>query len=115
MKNKNITRTEPWTEKEVRDNLNKFNWMLTDNIILMDILQKKFGARNVYCLGYLPTEVDYYEILINGEIIVDLEFDKFDKNIVINSVKPIKTYINEIKNEHSKKFHEIASKIGKEI
>ena len=103
-----------WTTKEVKQSLDKFNNILIKNTFLLESLKKEFSASSDYCLSMLHEEVDIYEILVNGNIIIDLEFNKHTNETVVINVTDVDEYLKTLTNESGRVFFTLAKEIGKQ-
>ena len=103
-----------WTTKEVKQSLDEFNDVLIKNTFLLQYLKKEFSASSAYCLSMLPEEEDIYEILVNGNIIVDLEFNKHTNETVAINVTDVDEYLKTLTNESGRVFFTLAKEIGKQ-
>lgn len=104
-----------WTTKEVKQSLDKFNNILIKNTFLLQYLKKEFSASSAYCLSMLPEEEDIiYEILVNGNIIIDLEFNKHTNETVVINVTDVDEYLKTLTNESGRVFFTLAKEIGKQ-
>ncbi|HFC6558318.1 hypothetical protein [Neisseria meningitidis] len=112
--NANPPNVKNWTTKEVKQSLDKFNNILIKNTFLLQYLKKEFSASSAYCLSMLPEEEDIYEILVNGNIIIDLEFNKHTNETVVINVTDVDEYLKTLTNESGRVFFTLAKEIGKQ-
>lgn len=110
MKQPNI---KQWTKGEVELLLNEFNDILLNNIFLIKYLKKEFLAKSVYCLSMLPEEEDIYEVLVNGSVLVNLEFNKHTNDVLVCSI--IDEYIKILNNESGRNFLDLLKKLVERI
>lgn len=114
MKRSKQSKIKRWTREEVELLLNESNHILLGNIFLIEYLKKQFLATSAYCLSLLPVEEDIYEVLVNGSIIIELEFNRRTHDIFIVSTIDIDEYINTLTNESGKIFYRLAKEIGRQ-
>lgn len=103
-----------WTLEEVKQSLDEFNWILLNNTFIVEYLKKEFAASSAYCLSMLPEEEDIYEVLVNGNILINLEFNKHTNEIFVCNTIDIDKYIDSLTNEAGKNFFRLAKEIGKQ-
>lgn len=102
------------TKEYVQDILKSTNNVLMDNKYVVDFLYKKYKTNNIFCMHMLPEQEYLYEILINGNLIIHLEFNTQSKDIILTSEISIENYLNEIDDEQEKVFLLFASEIAQQ-
>ena len=86
------------TEQAFREQLmvsNKSLFEDNDKAVLLTYVREKFpGLETAYILHWIPEqEENFYKILINDSIVVDIELPKLaEKKPIINSILPVPQY-----------------------
>lgn len=102
------------TKEYVKNISNDTNKVVYDNEYVMNYLKSKYSVQTFFCTYMQPEQEYLYEIIINGNIIVNLEFNTQTKEILCISEVSITEYLNTINNEQEKKFLLLVSEIARE-
>lgn len=111
---KKIKKLPPITKDLVFESLNGGEIFLKNNQYIIDYLKENFNAKSIYCLTMLPYQIHEFKTLVNGDLIVHIEFNPFDNSLLNVSSQSIDEYIDKLSDSRDKEFMIFAREIGQE-
>lgn len=103
------------TKKEIQENLHHANKILFENEHIINFLKRKFHIETLFCLYMQPEQEYLYEILVNGDIIINLEFNTQTKEVFCVSEENFTEYLNNINNRQERNFLLLVREIAYEL
>ena len=103
------------TKKDIQENLYHANQILFENEYVVNFLKRKFHVETLCCLYMQPEQEYLYEILVNGDTIINIEFDTQTKEVFCVSEVNFTEYLNNINNRQEKKFLLLVREIAHEL
>lgn len=89
------------TKQNVQEILINNNKVLFENKYIINFLKKR-SIKTFFCIYMLPDQEYLYEIVINGGVILNLEFNTQTKEVLCTSEVRITDYLDTINNGQEK-------------
>lgn len=105
----------PLSKEEVREMMEKENKLLFDNKLIINFLVANFCIKHMCLYSYMELDVEFYEILLNGVLMVYIEYDKNNEKVVLDSVVAIDDkFMKKLNNIREKTFFKFAKEVYQE-